>query len=559
MSDRNAPKIKTLQSWKSEFNWLMFDVNIGLQCNVCKKWTEKIISVKNFSDTFIKGSTNYRKSTTADHAKTAQHLKSLELEEKETCVSEGRKYQKHVTLTAPADSPICRGINKMSESERTGMKMLFEAAYLNGKKGKPYSDFEDWIELAKFQGIKLTVPYQNRTQCTEFIKYISEALFDENIGKKLERVNFIAVFCDGSTDVAVIEKECIYILFADPDNFQPKLTFLSLKDLPSQDANGIMSAIIEAFNDVQMPFLKDKLVYLASDGATVNSGTKAGLAVKFKEVGASWLVFVWCMSHRIELALKDSLDDAMQPIKKSLTALFYCYEKSSKKLREFRKLHKVLSELYEFEDGRVKPSKCSGTRWIAHVLRSMSGLIDKFGLYLQHFETIISDTTKKTDKATLEGKRKQLTDASILLRSALFIDLLRPAKKFNILSQREDFNIIDMVDCLDDMLLSYQIRKRNIDNDPDIVYSFPTVEKLLKNIKITTSENVTLAYLYQDVKIDYFQREKTNLSKNAASFIDQILDSKVLQVRRQMLRVGQPPAMQFFVMFALFWIHGNGF
>ena len=43
----------------------------------------------------------------------------------------------------------------------------------------------------------------------------------------------------------------------------------------------------------------------------------------------------------------------------------------------------------------------------------MSGLIDKFGLYLQHFETIISDTTKKRDKATLEGKRKQRTDASI--------------------------------------------------------------------------------------------------------------------------------------------------
>ena len=213
---------------------------------------------------------------------------------------------------------------------------------------------------------------------TEFIKYISKALFDENICKKLGQANFIAVLCDGSTDVAVIKKECIYILFADPDNFQPKLTFLSLKDLPNQDANGIMSAIIEAFNAVQMPFLKDKLVYLASDGATVNSGTKVGLAVKFREAGASCLVFVWCMSHRIEIALKDSLDNAMQPnaIQLSLTALSYCYEKSSKKLRELHKLHKVLSELYEFEDGRVKPSKCSGTRWIAHVLRSMSGLIE---------------------------------------------------------------------------------------------------------------------------------------------------------------------------------------
>ena len=315
MSDRNAPKIKTLQSWKSEFNWLTFGINIGLQCNVCKKWKEKIISVKNFSDTFIKDSTNYWKSTIADHAKTAQHLKSLEFEEKETCVSESRKYKTHITLIAPVDSPICCGINKMLESERTRMKMLFEAAYLNAKKGRPYSDFKDWIEWAKLQGIKLTVPYQNHMQCTEFIKYISEVLFDENIHKKLEWANFIADFCDGSTNVAVIKKECIYILFADPDNFQPKLTFLSLKDLPSQDANRIMSAIIEAFNDVQMPFLKDKLVYLASDGATVNSGNKAGLAVKFRQACASWLVFVWCMSHRIELVLYDSLDDAMQSIK----------------------------------------------------------------------------------------------------------------------------------------------------------------------------------------------------------------------------------------------------
>ena len=142
MSDRKLPKIKTLQSWKSEFNWLTFDVNIGLQCNVCKKWGQKII-VKNFSDKFIKGSTNYQKSTIGDHVKPAQLLKILQLAEKETCMSEGRKYQTHITFTAPADFPICCGTNKISESERTGIKMLFEAAYLNAKKG-------DHIQTSKY-------------------------------------------------------------------------------------------------------------------------------------------------------------------------------------------------------------------------------------------------------------------------------------------------------------------------------------------------------------------------------------------------------------------------
>ena len=113
-------------------------------------------------------------------------------------MSEIRKYQMHITHTAPTDSPICCGINEM-------------------------------LEWAKLQGIKFTVPYQNCKQCTKFIKYISQALFDENICKKLERANFIATFCDRSTDIAVIEKEYIYILFADPDNFQPKLTFPKIK------------------------------------------------------------------------------------------------------------------------------------------------------------------------------------------------------------------------------------------------------------------------------------------------------------------------------------------
>ena len=69
-------------------------------------------------------------------------------------------------------------------------------------------------------------------------------------------------------------------------------------------------------------------------------------------------------------------------------------------------------------------------------------------------------------------------------------------QKSSVFCHIQDFNITDIVDCVDDMLLSYQIHKCNIDNDPDIVYSFSAVEKLLKNIKITTSENGTLAYQY---------------------------------------------------------------
>ena len=139
-------------------------------------------------------------------------------------------------------------------------------------------------------------------------------------------------------------------MFVEPFEFEPTFFFIALKDVPSQDVDGIKSAIMKPFDDIGMPELKNRMVYLASDGASVNSGIKTGLSTKFRDDCIGWLVFVWCLSHRLELALKDSLDNLLTPVKKRLTNLFYLYHKSSKKLRELRKLHTVLKEMYEFDD-----------------------------------------------------------------------------------------------------------------------------------------------------------------------------------------------------------------
>ena len=212
----------------------------------------------------------------------------------------------------------------MPDTEREGLCKLFQIAYLNAYKARPFVDFTDWVEWAELNGIKFNVTaYKNCTQCTKFVNFISKTLFEEDVKSKLKNANFIAVFCNGSTDSAVIEKECIYILFAEPFKFEPILSFIVLKGIPSQDADGIKSAIMKAFDDIGMPELKDRMVFLASDGASVNSGIKTGLATKFREDGLDWLVFAWCLSHRLELVLKDSIDDVLTPVKKGLTNLFY--------------------------------------------------------------------------------------------------------------------------------------------------------------------------------------------------------------------------------------------
>ena len=209
------------------------------------------------------------------------------------------------------------------------LRDLLYAMPPNAYKVRPFVDFTDWVKWAELNGIKFNVTAsKNRTQCIKLLNFISKTLSEEDVKSKLKNTNFIAVFCDGSTDSAVIEKECIYILFVEPFEFEPTFFFIALKDVPSQDVDGIKSAIMKPFDDIGMPELKNRMVYLASDGASVNSGIKTGLSTKFRDDCIGWLVFVWCLSHRLELALKDSLDDVLTPAKKSLTNVLYLYHKS---------------------------------------------------------------------------------------------------------------------------------------------------------------------------------------------------------------------------------------
>ena len=143
-------------------------------------------------------------------------------------------------------------------------------------KGLPFKYFKDEIELQKLHDIKFQArAYKNESPCHDFILNISNFLFDKFVREKFSRVNFFAILCDRSTDHSITEQEVVYVAYADPDSFQPCLKFLHLA-LPkdSQDAHGLKECILSAFKDHGMKDLIPKMVFLASDGASVNSKKK---------------------------------------------------------------------------------------------------------------------------------------------------------------------------------------------------------------------------------------------------------------------------------------------
>ena len=268
-------------------------------------------------------------------------------------------------------------------------------------------------------------------------------------------VNFLAVLCDGSTDKSVAEQEYVFVAFADPETGKPALAFFEVVTLSeSQDAPGLKKAIINTFKRNSLEFVTEKIVFLSSDGAWVNCGKHSRLIKLFQE-NCPWVSFVWCFSHKRDLALKDAVKEVLEPVDTSQCDLYYLYGKFSKKQRELKNLFNVLEGQFETYTAGVCTVKATGTCWLDHNIRAVGRVVEKLGLYNQHLENVISTTANVELRATLDGKYAKLLDAKILLCCALFIDVLAEAKNFSLKTQKIDVSIIGVVEAVENTKQNY--------------------------------------------------------------------------------------------------------
>ena len=346
---------------------------------------------------------------------------------------------------------------------------------------------------------------------------ISDYLFQVNVKEKVSRANFIAILTGGTTDAAITEQELMYLIHLDPDNFVPRLLFFTVSELhQGRDAAMLKSAIINAFTENNMEDALTKIVFFGSDGTWTNIGLKSGLITWLKEY-FEWIVFVWCLSHRLELAMMDSLKTFMSPVDDSLRHLYYMYKNSSKKLSQLKTLFKSLTEIYEYETKAIKPEKSTGTRWLDHKIKGMEKLTDKFRVYAAQIKNSIdARNCTAADRAVLQGKLNALTQASVILRSALLTDILEPAKKLSLISQKESGDIISMVNALKRTRDKYGRWQTKFAENPEEVFQLPTLKRVLNQMD---TENNT----HQGIKLLYSEREKQYIQDYTVSILENVI------------------------------------
>ena len=105
-----------------------------------------------------------------------------------------------------------------------------------------------------------------------------------------------------------------------------------------------------------------------------------------------------------------------------LIKLYCLYQKSPKRLREL----KTFGEIYE--RSIPKPYKSYGTRWIFHKLKAMETVLQNYGIFMQHLESLAQIDLQALKRAELEGWGKKWMDAKYPIHLAIYLDVLTPLK-----------------------------------------------------------------------------------------------------------------------------------
>lgn len=269
--------------------------------------------------------------------------------------------------------------------------------------------------------------------CAQFVGSIADCLKNE-MAERVLNSRYLAVMFDSATDCSVQETEAVVVRYV--RNGHPVNELLALASLKHAHADGIIDAITTSFASIGHDSFKEHMVAFCADGASVNHGARGGVKAKLSNE-CPWLLGIWCLPHRLELAVMGMLKTSVMSgkVMRVLDLLHKTYHNSCKSKRELRELADHLGVHVR------NPTRATGTRWTPHLERAVAILLKgetnlttpgQYAILLQHSQHLAASNKNADIRGRSVFVSKLMVRFDFVLFCHVLLDLLSCISKLSV-------------------------------------------------------------------------------------------------------------------------------
>jgi hypothetical protein len=215
--------------------------------------------------------------------------------------------------------------------------------------------------------------------------------------------------------------------------------FLDIIQLSATTAEGIEKSLIDCLtgHGLTVQYLQDHWVGLGSDGASVMTGSKSGVAARLKFQFP--LLISWhCFNHRLELSVGDAVKccTEVNHFKSFMDLLYSTYSMSPK-------LHRELTECAaDLEVQLNKIGRVLDVRWVASSCRTVRAVWRSYEALHSHFSSKVTDNTLDSkEKAKFTGMVKKMENPNFITNLGLMFDALEELADLSLSLQKADVTL----------------------------------------------------------------------------------------------------------------------
>ncbi len=168
------------------------------------------------------------------------------------------------------------------------------------------------MKLETKHGVSVGTNYTTETAGKEITHYIAESV-REKLCLCLSAAKKFSLMLDGSTDSGNIDNEIVLVVWFDQNGPDEKVytrtSYFNVYKPNSTSGEGILEGLSSVLKKMGIAELATcyKLVGFGTDGASADIA-HAGLK-GLLERELPWIFWMWCLAHRLELAVKDAFNN----------------------------------------------------------------------------------------------------------------------------------------------------------------------------------------------------------------------------------------------------------